>query len=162
MNDIADSLQKRKKRTHSHLCSEKGIAPIMIDIDRINSTVDQQKKNYTRKRYDFVLTMDLYCHCFKNRIDTFAKLHRRHSWWGWWGWSHRGWVIVSLIIKQNKNPTVNIAAGSSVGSVALAATSLNPAGAAAGAATRKANVRLCWYPTDNKVERTEKKFFDIN
>jgi hypothetical protein len=79
-----------------------------------------------------------------------------------WGWSHRGSVIVSLIIKQNKNPTVNIAAGSSVGSVALAATSLNPAGAAAGAATRNTNLRFCWYPTDNKEERTEKKFFDIN
>ena len=42
------------------MCSQKGIAPIMIDTGRINSTVEQQKKNYTRKRNDFVLTMDLY------------------------------------------------------------------------------------------------------
>ena len=53
MNDIADTLQKRKKRTHSHLCSEKGIAPIMIDINRINSTVDQQKKKLHEEKIRF-------------------------------------------------------------------------------------------------------------
>jgi hypothetical protein len=38
--------------------------------------------------------------------------------------------------------------------MALAATSLISAGAAAGA-TRNTNLGLCWYPTDNNMERTE-------
>jgi hypothetical protein len=163
-----------KEKELTALCLEKGIPPDTIrtlidgekekdrkfelkmaaagftydDIDRINSRPTKEKvhEEKIRFRFDYGPVLPL----LQERIDTFAELHRHDA------DKHdededdeddEDASPSSVLSKPIFFPAVDIAAGSSVGTVALAATSLNP--------TATNNTNLCWYPTDNDVERTE-------
>jgi hypothetical protein len=106
-----------------------------------------------RFRFDYGPVLPL----LQERIDTFAELHRHDE--DEDDDEDNITVVGSslgLIIKKRIFfPAVDIAADSFVGTVALAATSLNLAAVAAAAATINTNLGLCWYPTDNNVKRTE-------